>query len=121
MMNDATPGRHPADAIRHVAQLILICTPETVAACREKWAAALCTATQELEDAAYQPASSPGLGPRARDALRRAVATALRAGQGGRPTAATSQMQIDYALNLIETAMILDRAEAEIARTRVAQ
>jgi hypothetical protein len=53
------------------------------------------------------------LGPRARAALRRATENALRAGYGQRQSAAQIQMQFDYALNLVETAMIQDAADAE--------
>lgn len=53
------------------------------------------------------------LGPRARDALRRATVNALLAGRSGPQSAAQQQMHFDYALNLIETAMIVDAAEAE--------
>jgi hypothetical protein len=55
------------------------------------------------------------LGPRARDALRRATLNALLAGRAGPQSAAQQQMHFEYALNLIETAMIVDAAEAQQA------
>jgi hypothetical protein len=55
------------------------------------------------------------LGPRAQGALRRATETAMTAAAGRRPAAADLDRQFRYALALIETAMILDAAEAEAA------
>lgn len=57
------------------------------------------------------------LGPRARDALARAILQAFRAGQNHARGRASQQMAPlhEYALNLVETALILDAAEAEAA------
>ena len=56
------------------------------------------------------------LGPRAQGALRRATETAMTATRLQRtPAAADLDRQFRYALALIETAMILDAAEAESA------
>lgn len=54
------------------------------------------------------------LGPRARDALRRAVDTALVAGRAGRLPLQQIEQQHRYALDLVETAMIHDAAEAQM-------
>lgn len=119
-MSDQMLGRDPADAVRHVAQMIHICTPDTVVVCRDKWAAALRAAATALEDAAHAPAAAPQLGPRAREALHRVVENAMRAGLAQRPTAAQVRMQVEYARGIVETAMIADNAEAEMARMRAA-
>lgn len=55
------------------------------------------------------------LGPRARGALRRSTETAMRAATGRPPATHALDLQFRYALDLIETAMILDAAEAEAA------
>jgi hypothetical protein len=55
------------------------------------------------------------LGPRAQGALRRTTETAMMAAAGRRPAAAELDRQFRYALALIETAMIVDAAEAEVA------
>jgi hypothetical protein len=55
------------------------------------------------------------LGPRAREALRRAVDTALVAGRAGRLPVAQVEQHQSYALDLVETAMIHDAAEAQQA------
>ena len=55
------------------------------------------------------------LGPRARGALRRSTETAMRAATGRMPNAQELDRQFRYALDLVETAMILDAAEAAAA------
>jgi hypothetical protein len=54
------------------------------------------------------------LGPRARAALRRGIENAVREGGATRssPPATRIQAHYDYTLNLVETALILDAAEA---------
>jgi hypothetical protein len=54
------------------------------------------------------------LGPRARAALRRGIENAVREGGATRsaPPASRIQAHYDYTVNLVETAMILDAAEA---------
>lgn len=53
------------------------------------------------------------LGPRARAALARSIETAVQAGRKGQ--APSVQRHVEHALDVIETSMILDVAEAEAA------
>ncbi|MDO9499016.1 hypothetical protein [Falsiroseomonas sp.] len=53
------------------------------------------------------------LGPRARGALRRAIETAINAARKGQ--APSVERHVEHALDTIETAMILDKAEADAA------
>lgn len=52
-----------------------------------------------------------GLGPLARAALQRAIETAISAGRGGKGVVVAHH--VEHAINVVETAMIVDRATAE--------
>lgn len=59
--------------------------------------------------------SVPILGPRARAALDSAIRAAFTAGQGRQTRALNLAQTQDYARHQVETAMILDAAEADAA------
>lgn len=56
-------------------------------------------------------AMSTQLGPKARAALARAIEAAVQAVRSDRSVSAARH--VEYALNLVETAMVVDAAEAE--------